>query len=197
LRSVRSSDARLRIAVDLDGVLADTMVIFCRILNNRHSANFTAASFVQWNAWEIAHISKDEFFRTLDEAWFEWEKIPPVEEEIGMRVTRICAIGRVDIVTGRSQDTIQAAKSWLEKYEVPYEGFVRTLNTGAKADLSYDVFIDDSADLMSLVAGSSDRWGILYTQPWNKNAKEMESIFRVERWAQIPSLLEQVSVTRR
>lgn len=187
---------QLRIAVDLDGVLADTMVTFCRILNHRHSTNFTANSFVQWNAWKIAHITKDEFFRTLDEAWFEWENIPPVEEEIGARVNRICAIGRVDVVTGRSQETAQPAKSWLEKYKVPYERFVRTANTKGKANLSYDVFIDDSADLMSLVACSLDRWGILYTQPWNRNAKEMPKIFRVEGWKQIPALLEQVSATK-
>ncbi len=58
----------VRIAVDLDGVLADTIVTFCAILNKRYSTNFTADSFVRWNAWEIAHITKDEFFRTLDES---------------------------------------------------------------------------------------------------------------------------------
>jgi uncharacterized HAD superfamily protein len=187
----------LRIAVDLDGVLADTMVTFCRILNQRHSTQFTVNSFVQWNAWQVAHITKDEFFRTLDEAWFEWENIPPVEENIGARVNRIRGLGRVDVVTGRGQSTVQAAKSWLEKQKVPYDTFVRTANTRAKAKLSYDVFIDDSPELTSIVASSFDRWGILYTQPWNRKATEMPRIFRVESWEQIPALLEQVSATKK
>jgi uncharacterized HAD superfamily protein len=101
------------------------------------------------------------------------------------------------VVTGRSQATVQAAKAWLEKQKVPYDTFVRTASTRAKANLSYDVFIDDSAELTSLVASSFDRWGVLYTQPWNRTAKEMPRIFRVERWEQIPALLEQVSVTKK
>lgn len=182
----------LRIAVDLDGVLADTMVTFCKILNQHHSTQFTVDSFVQWKAWQIAHITEDEFFRTLDEAWFEWESIPPVNHDIGEAVGRIRRFGRVDIVTGRSQRTVQAAISWLQEHKVPYDTFVQTANTRAKAALSYDVFIDDSAELMSLIASSFDRFGILYTQPWNRKAGDMHRIFRVEGWEQIPTALEKV-----
>lgn len=186
----------LRVAVDLDGVLADTMVTFCKILNQRHSTHFTVNSFVQWNAWRIAHITKDEFFRTLDKAWFEWKNIPPVKENIGEEVGRIRGFGHIDIVTGRSQETVQAAKAWLEKYKVPYETFVRTAGTKAKAKLNYDVFIDDSAELMALIASSLDRWGILYRQPWNRNTTDMRRIFMVERWEQIPAALEHVSAMK-
>ena len=186
----------LRIAVDLDGVLADTMVTFCKILNQHHATQFTVNSFVQWNAWQIAHITKDEFFRTLDEAWFEWENIPPVHQHIGEAVERIHRFGRIDIVTGRSQATVQAAMNWLKEHKIPYDTFVRTASTEAKARLSYDVFIDDSAELMSLVASSLDKCGILYTQPWNRNAGDMQRVFRVERWEQIPAVLEKVSTMK-
>ena len=187
----------LRIAVDLDGVLADTMVTFCKILNQRHSTHFTVNSFVQWNAWRIAHITKDEFFRTLDKAWFEWKNIPSMDENIGAEVGRIRRFGHIDIVTGRSRETVQAAKAWLERHKVPYETFVRTASTKAKAELNYDVFIDDSAELMSLVASSLDNSGILYTQPWNRNADDMQRVFRVERWEQIPAVLEKISTMKK
>jgi len=186
----------LRIAVDLDGVLADTMVNFCRILNQRHSTQFTVNSFVQWDAWQIAHIPKDEFFRTLDEAWFEWENIPAVDDHIGEAVERIRRFGRVDVVTGRSQVTVQAAMNWLKEHKIPYDAFVRTESTKAKARLSYDVFIDDSAELMCLIASSPDKCGILYTQPWNRNAGDMQRVFRVEGWKQIPAVLEKVSTLK-
>jgi uncharacterized HAD superfamily protein len=186
----------LRIAVDLDGVLADTMVTFCTILNQHHATQFTVNSFVQWNAWQIAHITKDEFFRTLDEAWFEWENIPPVRHHIGEAVERIHRFGRIDVVTGRSQATVQAAMNWLKEHKIPYDTFVRTASTKAKARLSYDVFIDDSAELMSLVASSIGKCGILYTQPWNRNAGDLRRVFRVERWEQIPAVLEKVSTMK-
>jgi len=186
----------LRVAVDLDGVLADTMVTFCEILNQHHSTQFTVNSFVQWNAWQIAHITKGEFFRTLDEAWFEWENIPPVHHHIGEAVEGIHRFGRIDVVTGRSQATVQPAMNWLKEHKIPYDTFVRTASTKAKARLSYDVFIDDSAELMSLVASSLDKCGILYTQPWNRNAGDMQRVFRVERWEQIPAVLEKVSTMK-
>ncbi len=185
-----------RTAVDLDGVLADTMVTFCKILNQRHSTQFTVDSFVRWNAWEIAHITKDEFFRTLDEAWFDWTAVPPIEQNIGEKVNRLRQFGRTDIVTGRSQETVQHAKAWLKEYRVPYDSFIRTVSTKAKANLDYDLFIDDSADLMSFLASSLDRSGILYTQPWNKNASAMPRIFRVDRWQQIPAVLEKVAALK-
>jgi hypothetical protein len=153
-------------------------------------------SFVKWNAWQIAHISKDEFFRILDEAWFEWENIPPVEDHIGEAVEGIRRFGRVDVVTGRSQVTVQAAMNWLKEHKIPYDTFFRTASTKAKARLSYDVFIDDSAELMSLVASSLDKCGILYTQPWNRDASDMRRVFRVERWEQIPAVLEKVSTMK-
>ncbi len=185
----------MRIAVDLDGVLADTMVTFCTILNKRYSANFTPSSFVRWNAWEIAHISKDEFFRTLDEAWFSWRDIPPIEADISEEVPLIRRFGTIDVVTGRSQDTIQPAKAWLKEHRILYNEFVRTESTVAKAELSYDVFIDDSAELMGRLS-SDNRQGILYTQPWNKSASNIPGIFRVDRWAQIPDVLRELSAMK-
>ena len=183
----------MRIAVDLDGVLADTMVTFCRILNERHSTQFTVDSFIHWNAWDIAHITKDEFFRTLDEAWFDWRMIPPTEENLGEKVARLKNFGEVNIVTGRSEATVPYANSWLQQHRIPYDEFVRTVSTRSKVKLNYDLYIDDSAELMSLIASRLDSNGILYSQPWNRNAGDMPRIFRIERWDQIPRVLQKIA----
>jgi len=184
----------MRIAVDLDGVLADTMVRVSQILNERRSGNFTPESFVRWRAWEIAGISSDEFFRTLDEAWFSWESIPPTEENLDAKVGRLTGLGIVDIVTGRSPVTVAHANSWLKRYRIPFDSFVRTSNsTKAKLSLNYDVYIDDSAELMALLASRLYGSGVLYLRPWNRNAPEMPRVFKVERWDQIPQIVENVS----
>jgi uncharacterized HAD superfamily protein len=186
----------LRIAVDLDGVLADTIVSLCSILNKRLGAHFTPKSFVQWHAWEVAHITKDEFFRAMDEAWFDWGTIPPTEDNLAFKVDQLKKFGKVDIVTGRSQETVQPALSWLRNQGILYDEFVRTETTKAKASLNYDIFVDDAAELMILLASSFDRRGILYSQPWNQNAPSMPRIFRVQRWDEIPQKLEIVINTK-
>ena len=183
----------MRIAVDLDGVLANTMAAFCRILNKRRSTQFTVESFTQWKAWEIAHISKDDFFRTLDQAWFQWQTIPATEENLSDKVKLLRVFGKVDIVTGRSEQTISHANLWLQAHHISYDDFIRTDSTKAKAKLNYDVYIDDSADLMPLIASRLDSHGVLYSQPWNRGAPDMPRVFRVERWKQIPVVLEQLA----
>ncbi len=182
----------MRIAVDLDGVLADTMVIFCQILNERYSRQLTVESFVQWNAWETAHITKDEFFRTLDEAWYHWKTIPPTEENLAEKVAKLKNFGRIDIVTGRSSETVPYAKSWLRQHRVPYNAFVRTDSTRSKVNLNYDLFIDDSSDLMTVISSRLNGYGILYSQPWNMHSKNMPQIFRVQRWDEVPLVLQRI-----
>jgi uncharacterized HAD superfamily protein len=182
----------MRIAVDLDGVLADTIVSFCTILNKRRGTHLAPRSIVQWHAWEIANITKEEFFHTLDEAWFDWSTIPPTENNLGSKVGKLKRFGRVDIVTGRSQETVQPAISWLRNQGIPYDTFVRTESTKAKAMLKYDIFVDDAAELMVLLATSLDKDGILYSQPWNQHAPSMPKILRVHGWDEIPQSVDSI-----
>jgi hypothetical protein len=58
------------------------------------------------------------------------------------------------------------------------------------------MYIDDSAELMALLASRLHGSGVLYLRPWNRNAAEMPRIFRVEQWNQIPSVVEQASIGR-
>jgi uncharacterized HAD superfamily protein len=184
----------MRIAVDLDEVLADSMTTVCEILNRNRSLPLTMESFDRWKAWEIAGISKNEFFNTLDEAWFSWEKIPPTEQDLDVKFKRLAKFGEVDVVTGRSPATVASAKSWLKRHRIQFNSFVRTWNsTTAKLSLNYDLYIDDSADLMALIASRSRGSGVLYLRPWNRNAPQMPRIFRVEKWDQIPSVVEKMS----
>ena len=183
---------KLRIAVDLDGVLADTITSFCKILNKRYSTHFTVESFDRWNAWQNAGISQNEFLGTLDEAWLDWRSIQTMEENLSEKVGKLATFGQVDIVTGRSLHTVQYAKAWLKEQHIPFDTFIRTQSTNAKVKLSYDLFVDDSPDLMALIASTLDSHGILYTQPWNRMAPEMPRIVRVQRWNEIPPVLEEM-----
>ena len=186
----------MSVAVDLDGVLADTITAFCSILNKRYSTHFTVESFDRWNAWQNAQITENEFFRILDEAWFDWKSIPPIEPNLSEKVTQLHKFGRLDIVTGRSEETVTHARTWLKEHNIPFDDFVRTQSTRAKIKLNYDLFIDDSAELMALIASTLDSHGILYTQPWNRKAPDMPRITRVQRWNEIPAVMENLMRSR-
>jgi 5'(3')-deoxyribonucleotidase len=158
----------------------------------RHSTHFNVSSFNRWKAWETANISKAEFFDILDEAWFAWRSIPPTEEQLAQKVGRLLDFCKVDIVTGRSPETVASAKSWLKSQGIRFNTFVRTSSGIEKVDLNYDVFIDDSPDLMEMLTSKPDGHAILYTQPWNKEMREMPRILRANSWDEIPELIHRI-----
>jgi uncharacterized HAD superfamily protein len=185
--------SRLRIGVDLDGVLAEPMTVWCELYSKRHGESLSLEDIRAWEVWKVVKISRDEFFRTLDDAWIEWERIPATEEDVGQHVKLLREFGTVDVVTGRSVRTVGPAKEWLKTHSIPYDRFVRTESTLAKIHLDYDVFVDDSPRLMELIASRSVARGILYTRPWNRDAHLPTVIRRVTKWAEIPSIVRATS----
>jgi hypothetical protein len=149
-----------------------------------------------WSSWKKSAISKDDFYRILDESWDDWEEIPPTEPGIAEKVARIQTFGEIDIVTGRSKETIEAARNWVDNQKVRYRRFVRVLGWRDKILLDYDVYIDDAPDLMPLISRSPIAWGILYERPWNRSVGDMPKVLKAKRWQQIPTLLRRIQASK-
>jgi uncharacterized HAD superfamily protein len=186
----------LKIAVDLDGVLAEAMIGWCELYNQRHGQSLSLEDIRAWDVWKIVNIQRDEFFRILDDAWAQWERIPATEENVGEQVKLLRECGTVDVVSGRSAQTVASAKKWLKANSIPYDRFVRTESTLAKIRLDYDVFVDDSPTLMQLIASRSMALGILYTRPWNRDAQIPTVARRVAKWVEVPPIVRAVSTRR-
>ena len=192
----KTSRARLKIAVDLDGVLAESMLVWCDRANKEFGTQLNMEDLDSWSSWKRFSISKDDFYRLLDETWIDWEQIPPTEAGIADKVRKIEKFGDIDIVTGRSRGTEEAAKSWVENQKVGYRQFVRVAGWRDKILLNYDVYIDDAPDLMPLVSHNPTAWAILYDRPWNRDVPRMRKVLKAERWRQIPGLLARMQNKR-
>lgn len=193
----KRTTGRLRIAVDLDGVLAESMLVWCERANKEFGTNLKFEDLDTWSSWKKFAISKDDFYRILDESWEDWKQVPPTEPGLASKVARIASFGDVDLVTGRSRNTEDAARSWVENQRIRYRHFVRVAGWRDKPVLNYDVYIDDAPDLMELISHAPGSWAILYDRPWNRNVPAMPKIFRTEGWNQIPSLLEKIQRSRK
>jgi 5'(3')-deoxyribonucleotidase len=185
------SARKLKIAVDLDGVLAETMEAWCKRANELLGTNLKLDDLDTWASWRKLGIDKNQFFQLLDEVWDDWENIPPTEPNLAEKVSRIKPLGSLDVVTGRSRRTVESAKHWLKHYEIPYQRFVRVPGMLDKIYLSYDVYIDDAPELMPLISKNLNMAGILYQRPWNQDVPDMPNISKVESWTQIPRALRQ------
>jgi 5'(3')-deoxyribonucleotidase len=184
----------MKIAVDLDGVLAESMLVWCQRANKEFGIRVKMEDLDGWSSWKKFSISRDDFYRILDESWDDWSEIPPTEPDIAEKVARIEKLGELDIVTGRSKRTVEAARSWVDNQKVRYRRFVRVLGWRDKILLDYDVYIDDAPDLMPLISHSPRAWGVLYERPWNRSVEAMPKVLKAKKWDQIPALLKRIQV---
>jgi len=185
----RSFSPRLKIAVDLDGVLAETMTAWCEKANQEFGTRLKLDDIDSWAAWMKLGVTKDQFYRLLDGAWDDWEHVPPTEPGLEKKVAKLRSLGSVDIVTGRSRRTVDGARNWLAHHKIPFERFVRVPGVRDKVYLDYDVYIDDAPDLMPLISRNPVKHGILYERPWNRDMQDMPRIFKVEKWTEIPGII--------
>ncbi len=191
-----SRPEKLKIAVDLDGVLAETMFAWCKRANEELGTHLTTEDLDTWASWSKIGIKKDDFYRLLDEVWDTWEDIPPTESRIAEKVAKVEELGDLDIVTGRSKRTVEAARKWLDHYRVGYRRFVRVLGWRDKVFLNYDVYIDDAPELMPLISRGGRAWGILYDRPWNRDVTDMPRVLKAKSWDQMPVLLGRIQAGR-
>ena len=168
------------------------MEAWCRIANERFGTRLKLDDLDTWTSWRKTGMTKDQFFEILDETWDTWEDIPPTEPDLAEKVAMVEKLGSLDIVTGRSKETVEPAKQWLSHYKIPYQRFVRVLGWRDKVFLNYDVYIDDAPELMPLISRNPLMHGILYERPWNSDVGEMPRIFKVESWTRIPKVLEKI-----
>ena len=173
------STRTLNIALDVDSVLADVIVIWLEVYQEMHSEHIEKKAVDKWDFWKKLNLSRRQFYAIFTEAWNRWEQIPPTEGDLAEKVTNLRALGTVSIVTGRSKETIPNVKKWLNRQMIQYEKFVRVPTQTLKGDLPYNVFIDDSPHNI-IDAARKNRFAILYDQPWNQDTTKHPNIFRIQ-----------------
>ncbi len=156
---------KLKIGLDVDGVLADVIHTWIGY-NNKIRKPISKEEISEWDFWKHHKIDKYDFYKELSLCWQRWTKIPSTEENLSKSTSILSNIGEVDIVTAREESTHIYVKSWLLSQKITYKNYVGVLEGLEKTNLDYDVFIDDSPlNAKSMLdAGKSV---ILYNQPWN------------------------------
>jgi len=159
------TSTKLKIGLDVDGVLADVIHTWLDY-NNKIRRPISKEEISEWDFWKRHQIDKYNFYKELSLCWQTWHKIPSTEENLSTSTSVLSNVGEVDIVTAREESTHIYVKRWLSSQKITYKNYVGVLAGLEKTNLDYDIFIDDSPiNAKSMLdAGKSV---ILYTQPWN------------------------------
>lgn len=182
----------IRIALDVDGVLADTMRSWLSLCNSRFSMNLTYDQIDKWNFWRDKGMEESDMETLFNQAWEDWEKMPSTEDNLSKKVELLHQFGDVDIVTARNSMTITNVTKWLDKQKIKRDRIVVVEPDQTKGHLDYDVFIDDSP-LNLLDIADRGKFALCYDQPWNRDVSQRENLLRIrglsDACARIRSLL--------
>lgn len=160
----------MKIALDVDGVLADVIKSWL-IYNNKIRPNISKDDITNWDFWKKFKINRYDFYEELTSCWKNWNSIPPTEDNLSITTQNLSNFGQVDIVTARESSTDSFVKSWLKLHDVTYQNYVSVIDGPMKADLDYDVFIDDSP-LNAIKFLKHKKNVFLYSQPWNQHISD-------------------------
>lgn len=169
----------MRIALDLDGVLADSISVWVRVWNSFGRKQISVDDIIEWDFWKTLGITEKEFHRIFYIAWKNWHLIPPSEHDITYKVSLLESLGKVDIVSARPRNTVKFVMLWLERHGLGDKKLV-LLGPGAKKhELGYDFYIDDSP-INAVEIASSNKYVLLYDRPWNRSLRDGERLRRVK-----------------
>lgn len=171
--------SNLKIALDLDGTLADIIGLWLREYNKKSENRLEYDEIDRWDFWVRLGYTSDQFFKELSECWNRWMHVKPLEDNISFIVERLSRLGKVDIVTARDPENNISVKRWLEYHEIPYNDYILVARGIDKAELDYDLFIDDSP-INAKQISNYRKMVLLYSQPWNRDLEENMYVRRIK-----------------
>lgn len=128
------------IALDLEGVCADTLGATIR-----ESDNLTEAHRQEWG---FPDGLLEEFLEISQTLWEdEQEKIPLLEPNVPFLVEKLRREHEVHLVTNR-HGADEGILSWLDRQGITVDGFESNPNGTVKAELGYDIYIDDNPGMI-------------------------------------------------
>jgi len=181
----------LKIALDVDGVLADVIHAWLSY-NNSMRPTISKSDISEWDFWKKHNIGKFDFYAELSMCWKSWKTIPPTENDLFQASKELAKMGTVDIVTAREDSTHEDVKNWLKMHNIIFKNYVGVKEGPEKAKLDYDVFIDDSP-VNAKIMLAMGKHVIIYNQPWNLKFNDNRAK-RINQLNEAANIVEVISI---
>lgn len=184
----------MKIGIDLDDVLADSLPHYVQALNRRFGLTIDLVE-AAWRIFDrFPQIPRREahtfFSELIEDGFFSSRPLLPGAREA---VESLAEEGhRLFIVTGRAARDAATTREWLEQVgllrhfnAVVHNGMepVSRYKAGAATRLQLDLFIEDELEVATAIAETAIPV-LLFDRPWNQGALP-DTMQRVRSWTEV------------
>jgi 5'(3')-deoxyribonucleotidase len=167
---------KFKIAVDVDGVLADHVSPILHRLNSKYGTKLTKEDIIDWN-YPIDDTTIDV---ELEKALFDKDYIlkMPVIDGAKDGMLYLCQNHFVLVATSRPKEVEDLTFAWVSS-NFKFHDFCNTYGK-SKSCLNVDLLIDDNLQNIKDFASSAGV-GLLFSQPWNQERSSIEYLIDVKK----------------
>jgi 5'(3')-deoxyribonucleotidase len=183
----------LKIALDVDGVLADQVAAVLKRIERDYGLKYTKMdvnkahwSFAGKDVWEeISKLLTDpEYVMTVPVIGGSQAAIQQLNEQ------ELC------VVTARRPETETATKQWLSMHFPSLKEYHHA-RTGTKHSIPSNVLIDDfDLNIVEFVKSDPCRRGILFKHPWSLNDVDIEKyadqVYFCNGWQSVLKVVDEI-----
>ncbi|MBI5803928.1 hypothetical protein HY450_01660 [Candidatus Pacearchaeota archaeon] len=189
----------MKIAVDVDEVLASLIDAVLKYYNNLNGTCFAREDFKSYNWWDVLGREKEEVVSMYYDFWKSpySEDINPVRGSL-FGIDSLSRKNKIISVTSRQFDFITQTKRWIEQHyynkiqEVYFTNELSNNKSGSftKSEIclreGVDLLIDDHVrHAVDCAEHGIDV--LIMNSPWNRNFEDTDKIKRVYLWEDVVS----------
>ncbi len=194
LRGQQVANRRLRVAVDMDGVLYDFVGEMVFLLREHRGLNIKRADITSW--WTKEKVGQKDW----DWLWDQRELFQDGNLISGSKrgYVMLKQIADAPIITSRPHNVIADTYLWLALHRFPCQELHILGSNQKKTIIPWDVIIDDKVD-HALDAVRAGRHAIIFSQPWNLdfpklNVAEYGLIHRAHSWNEVRDCVNEIAL---
>ena len=181
----------MKIAVDINGVLFSVIDTFVEFFNEKHGTRYTKQDVTQWEFYTDWNSSEREFFELFYKAYENILDVPFIDDEASKYMKKLNETHDVQILS--ALDT-QYTPHVVEK--LIFHGIeggtqyneliiIKEKPWDLKLAHEFDLYVDDNPHLVEPIKQMSDRYLLLYDQPWNQDSFCEKNVIRVHNWKDV------------
>lgn len=183
-----SLTSKIKIAVDLDGVVWDTIPPLLDLINKKYKTSYAKKDVTKWGFYKDWGIKDKHFWKLFEKCAEKVKEFKLIDTLIPSILFFLHCDNQVDIVTS-SVATTEALYEALRikgiTEEFHYDKLVHLEKVSNKEELGYDIYIDDKPAMAEKI--KEDQFLLLFDQPWNRDieTEKLYNVTRVRTWREV------------